>query len=318
MYELMGLLGLLATAAFIHGFVYRRRKYLIMFAVCRGADALHARLGHLLRRRRGARADPDLADAATTGAASCATRCWPSCGAGILFLPWLPNFIYQATHTGAPWAPPPRFGAPVLISRDLLGGDRITVALVLSRGHRAGALFTRRYRRTTRGDDAVGADRAPVRDAAAGVAGLADHARVRLAVLRAGPRPDPAAGRLGRGPRRDRRAGRDRRCRSCSSSTSRPTRRSTRATCATSAARWRRCCTRATGGRRPARADAARLVLPPAALQIRRHDRPGDRTRVHELGVRAQAPAAMPTRRRRSDRCLLASSPDSRCCSCDR
>ena len=23
----------------------------------------------------------------------------------ILFLPWLPNFIYQATHTGAPWAP---------------------------------------------------------------------------------------------------------------------------------------------------------------------------------------------------------------------
>ena len=32
MYELMGLLGLLATAAFIHGFVYRRRKYLIVFA----------------------------------------------------------------------------------------------------------------------------------------------------------------------------------------------------------------------------------------------------------------------------------------------
>ena len=53
-------------------------------------------------------------------------------GAGILFLPWLPNFIYQATHTGAPWAPPPRFGAPVLLSRDLLGGDRITVALVLA------------------------------------------------------------------------------------------------------------------------------------------------------------------------------------------
>ena len=48
-------------------------------------------------------------------------------GAVVLFLPWLPNFIYQSTHTGAPWAPPPRFGAPVLISRDLIGGDRITI-----------------------------------------------------------------------------------------------------------------------------------------------------------------------------------------------
>ncbi len=34
MYELMGLLGILATTAFIHGFVYRRRKYVAMFAVC--------------------------------------------------------------------------------------------------------------------------------------------------------------------------------------------------------------------------------------------------------------------------------------------
>ena len=51
MYTLMALLGLLATTAFIHGFVYRRRNYLILFAVCAGADALHARVGHLLRRR---------------------------------------------------------------------------------------------------------------------------------------------------------------------------------------------------------------------------------------------------------------------------
>src|SRR5437588_7023143 len=34
MYELMGLLGLVATAAFIHAFVYRRRKYLVVFALC--------------------------------------------------------------------------------------------------------------------------------------------------------------------------------------------------------------------------------------------------------------------------------------------
>ena len=34
MYELMALLGILATAAFLHAFVYRRRRYLILFAVC--------------------------------------------------------------------------------------------------------------------------------------------------------------------------------------------------------------------------------------------------------------------------------------------
>ena len=50
MYSLMALLGLLATAGFLHAFVYRRRRYLILFAVCAGADALHARLGDVLRR----------------------------------------------------------------------------------------------------------------------------------------------------------------------------------------------------------------------------------------------------------------------------
>ena len=58
-------------------------------------------------------------------------------GAAVLFLPWVPNFIYQATHTGAPWAPTIRFGVPVLLSRDLLGADRITVALLVALDRRA-------------------------------------------------------------------------------------------------------------------------------------------------------------------------------------
>jgi len=67
-----------------------------------------------------------------------------STGAGVL-PPVVPK---HSTHTGAPWAPPPRFGAPVLISRDLMGGDRITVALVLAAVIGLASLFTRRYRRT--------------------------------------------------------------------------------------------------------------------------------------------------------------------------
>jgi hypothetical protein len=35
-------------------------------------------------------------------------------GAGVvLFLPWLPTFVYQAKHTGTPWAAPPNFSAVI-------------------------------------------------------------------------------------------------------------------------------------------------------------------------------------------------------------
>jgi mannosyltransferase len=147
MYELMALLGLVATVAFVHAFVYRRRKYLIAFAICEalmlythawglffGAAAILALIPIWMNSddRRGLVRDAAMA----------------FIGAGILFLPWLPNFLYQATHTGAPWAPPPRFGAPVLLSRDLLGGDRISVALLLALLIGLGPYFTRRYRGT--------------------------------------------------------------------------------------------------------------------------------------------------------------------------
>src|SRR5205807_9475217 len=147
MYELMGLLGILATAAYIHAFVFRRRRYLIMFAICQalmlythawgmffGAGAVIALIPtYLVSDDRRAL----LRDAAMAFV-----------GAGILFLPWLPNFIYQATHTGAPWAPPPRFGAPALISRDLLGGDRITAAIMIALVIGLATLSTTRYRRS--------------------------------------------------------------------------------------------------------------------------------------------------------------------------
>jgi mannosyltransferase len=147
MYELMGLLGIIGTAAFIHGFVYRRRKYVIVFSVTEalmlythawgiffGAGAIVALVPVLMWSddRRGIIRDAVLA----------------YLGAFVLFLPWLPNFIYQSSHTGAPWAPPPRFGAPVLLSRDLIGGDRITAALVIALVIGLAPFATRRYRRT--------------------------------------------------------------------------------------------------------------------------------------------------------------------------
>jgi hypothetical protein len=145
MYELMALLGILETAAFIHAFVYRRRGYLIMFAICQalmlythgwgiffgvGTVLALIPIWYVSDDRRGIVRDALLA----------------YLGAGILFLPWLPNFIYQATHTGAPWAPTIRFGVPVLLSRDLLGSDRITVALLIAAIIGLAPLFTKRYR----------------------------------------------------------------------------------------------------------------------------------------------------------------------------
>jgi mannosyltransferase len=150
MYELMALLGILETTAFIHAFVYRRRGYLILFAVCQalmlythawglffGAGLLVALIPiwRTSGDRRGVVRDAVLAYV----------------GAGILFLPWVPNFIYQATHTGAPWAPTIRFGVPVLLSRDLLGSDRITVALLVAWIIGLAPLFTKAQRRTRDG-----------------------------------------------------------------------------------------------------------------------------------------------------------------------
>ncbi len=147
MYELMGLLGVLATAGFVLGFVYRRRRYLLLFGAALTLmlythswgtfffiGTAVALIPALLAAddRRGL-----LRDAVITFVA-----------AGILYLPWVPTLLYQVAHTAAPWDTAPRFGAPVQISRDLLGGDRITIILVFTAIIGLGPLFTRSRRRT--------------------------------------------------------------------------------------------------------------------------------------------------------------------------
>ena len=147
MYELMGLLGLVATAAFIHAFVFRRRGYLILFAVALalmlythawgvffGVGAVVALVPVYL-------ASDDRRGIVRDGLMGFV-------GAGILFLPWLPNFIYQSAHTGAPWASAPRFGAPILISNDLLGGQGVTAVLGLGVIAGLAPLLARRFRGT--------------------------------------------------------------------------------------------------------------------------------------------------------------------------
>jgi mannosyltransferase len=147
MYELMALLGVLATAGFVLGFVYRRRRFLLLFG---GALTLMLYThswgtfffaGSIISLIPAVMASDDrrglLRDAAFT-----------LVGAGILYLPWVPTLLYQVAHTAAPWDNAPRFGAPILLSRDVLGGDRITMVLIIPAAIGLAPLFTRAQRRT--------------------------------------------------------------------------------------------------------------------------------------------------------------------------
>lgn len=51
--------------------------------------------------------------------------------AGVAFLPWLPNFLYQSQHTGTPWAPPFRPATLVVTSLVDFGGGPFSEAQML-------------------------------------------------------------------------------------------------------------------------------------------------------------------------------------------
>jgi mannosyltransferase len=51
-------------------------------------------------------------------------------GGGLLFLPWLPAFLYQFTHTGTPWGSPAGFGAALSTVAEWSGGTGATSRLL--------------------------------------------------------------------------------------------------------------------------------------------------------------------------------------------
>jgi mannosyltransferase len=147
MYELMGLLGVAATAGFLLGFVYRRRRFLLLFGAALTAMlythswGVFFFIGSAISLLPALLASEDrrglIRDAVITYV-----------GAGILFLPWVPTLLWQAAKTAAPWDNPPRFGAPILLSRGVLGGDRITMVLIVPAAIGIAPLLLRRQRRS--------------------------------------------------------------------------------------------------------------------------------------------------------------------------
>jgi mannosyltransferase len=70
-------------------------------------------------------------------------------GALALYLPWIPITLYQAAHTGAPWAESPSVLA-LLASPGKMLGQFAQVALLIAAGAGFAALFTRRGGRLSR------------------------------------------------------------------------------------------------------------------------------------------------------------------------
>jgi len=151
MYALMTLLALLATIGFVHGFVFRRRRYVALFSVSQALMlythnwalffaaatllslvVLYLISGHEIRKN------------------LVKDTIFAYVGAAVLFVPWIHNFMFQVAHTAAPWDTVPRFGAPVQIAKSVFGGASITVVLLAGAAVGYSRLVTSREERVSR------------------------------------------------------------------------------------------------------------------------------------------------------------------------
>ncbi|MFN2607448.1 MAG: glycosyltransferase family 39 protein [Acidimicrobiales bacterium] len=147
MYALVVLLATVATGAFLHAFVWRRRRYLPVFTVAL-VLMLYTHNWALLF---------------AGGAAAALVPCWLAAAdrgrlamdalaafglAGLAFLPWLPTLGYQVAHTAAPWAERPTLDVVRQNLADLLGGTEAVVAVGLAAGAALAALLRPPLRRT--------------------------------------------------------------------------------------------------------------------------------------------------------------------------
>lgn len=147
MYALISLLSLLAVACFAQAFVLRRRRFLIGFAAALTtmvythswsfffAAGTVVALAWLVREADGPERRRLLRDAALAYGA-----------AALLYLPWLPTFIFQTRHTGAPWASAPNLNNIIGVPTALLGGPGSATALLFGAGVGVAAALAARGR----------------------------------------------------------------------------------------------------------------------------------------------------------------------------
>lgn len=133
MYSLVILLSIVATAAFAHAFVFRRRRYVPVFALVLALMlythnwALFFTLGALAALALCIRESNDRRGLVIDGALGFGA-------AALAFAPWVPALVYQAFHTGAPWSNPPSPLELIGGAAAVMSGQGSLVALVLAAG----------------------------------------------------------------------------------------------------------------------------------------------------------------------------------------
>jgi len=136
MYSLVVLLGLTATALFVHGIVFRRRRYLPALAVCLALLlythnwALFFALGMGVAVLVRAGLQPDWAMRRRTVVDGVLALG----GAGLLYVPWVPSLAYQLAHTGALFSLRPTLLGVRSDLMEIFGGPEVVVALGLGSG----------------------------------------------------------------------------------------------------------------------------------------------------------------------------------------
>jgi hypothetical protein len=142
MYTLVALLALIAVTAFVHAYVGRRRRFVALFAPALALTLYAHNWGLFLGLGLG------LAWLALVLAAEGPERrallIDGVLGFGItalLYLPWLPTLVYQASHTGAPWAARPTLWSLTHALYTTSDGRGPAVAILLGAGTGALALW---------------------------------------------------------------------------------------------------------------------------------------------------------------------------------
>ena len=135
MYALLALLALIVAGSFVHAFVRRHRRYLLLFSASLAA-ALYTHNWALF-----------LGVTSAVAFLLCVRVAEPEQrrllwrdglvafgGVIVLYAPWLPTLLYQARHTGAPWALPPVVWSLSQGLYSLVGGRGAAMLLLLAGG----------------------------------------------------------------------------------------------------------------------------------------------------------------------------------------
>lgn len=130
MYALALLLSMLMAGAFALTFVLGRRGWLPVFVVAGAALIYTHNWGLFMLAGTGLALLPAL----RAGRVSWRDALLGYGGIALLYLPWLPTLLYQASHTGAPWSTAPSLGDLPGEIEGVLGGAGPAVAILLVGG----------------------------------------------------------------------------------------------------------------------------------------------------------------------------------------